>query len=141
VYASRADIETAYGEDVLFGAVGDDGLVDGARIVRALEKAKDEIDSYISVRHALPLPEVPSRLRDVSVDLAIYHINMGADALTDEMRTRYKDGLAWLKDVGAGRAQLGLKTSGRDGSQRSGPRPVVTTGTPRQFSRRAMRDL
>ncbi|MFB9372419.1 gp436 family protein [Algimonas porphyrae] len=137
MYATREDIVSRFGEDVLIGAADADGLIVDARITAALEAASAEINSYVGVRHTLPLTSVPPILVEHCVVMAIYKLNSGADMGTEDMETRNKQALGWLKDLSNGRATLGLDSKP---GQKS-PRPVVTTGTPRQFSRHAMREL
>lgn len=107
-YASQADIETLYGPDALLVAADrdGDGEPDADRIAAALADASAEIDSYVGVRHALPLPSTPDALRRVAVDIALYRLAANGAALTEEHRTRYEDAVAWLKRIADGKAAL-----------------------------------
>lgn len=137
MYATRSDITDKYGRDALYPAQGADGTIDDAKVTKALGAATSIIDSYIGTRHTLPLPTTPDRLKQVCIDIAVYEMSPGADTLTDEIKDRNKASIAWLKDVSAGRASLGLPTA----PGRTSARPVVTTGSPKLFSRSNMRDL
>ena len=133
-YASQPDIVTAYGEDVLFGAAATDGTIDPARVDDALRAASSEIDSYVGTRHALPLPSIPARLRDVCIDIAVYRLNQKADGLTEVMKDRAAEARRWLRDVSSGAADLGLPKAGA-----STPDPVVVRGRGRELTRDTLR--
>ncbi|MBL4870542.1 MAG: DUF1320 domain-containing protein [Robiginitomaculum sp.] len=137
MYAAQSDIVKAYGEDILYPSIGDDGLLDDAKVSAAIEKAVAEIDSYLGIRYTLPLPSIPERLVEICIDFAVYKMTNTADALTDDIKARYKDGLSWLKDVGAGRASLGLPTP----AGKTSARPVTIKGAGRLFTRDKMRSL
>ncbi len=137
MYATRSDITEKYGADALYPAADADGTIDDAKISKALKAASSVIDSYIGIRHRLPLPQASKRLTDICIDIAVYEMSPGADTLTDEIKSRNKAAIAWLKDVSAGRASLGLPTP----AGKTSARPVVTTGSTKLFSRQSMRDL
>ena len=137
MYAAREHITARYGEDVLIAAVGDDGRVDEARVDEALAAATAEIDSYVAVRHTLPLSDAPAVLRQHCVDMAVYKMSAGSDTLTEEIKDRYRASVAWLKDLSMGRATLG--TPAKPGQ--TSARPVVRTGPPRRFTRGQLQDL
>jgi len=136
-YAIRSDITEKYGPDALYPAADQDGSIDGAKVTQALNAAASIIDSYIGTRHMLPLPTVPETLKRVCIDIAVYEMSPDADTLTDEITARNKAAIAWLKDVSAGRASLGLASP----SGRTSARPVVVTGSEKLFSRNSMRNL
>lgn len=72
----------------------------------ALADADGEINSYISGRYALPLAEVPRMLVTVACDIARYRLYK--DDADEVVTDRYKAAVAFLKDVSAGRAALGI---------------------------------
>ncbi|WP_282094320.1 gp436 family protein [Epibacterium ulvae] len=140
-YAIQNDIVTLYSQDALFVADRDgDGTPDADAIARALDAATSEIDSYIGVRFALPLPEPDELLKQFCVDIALYRLAASADVQTEEHRTRYKDAIHHLKDVSRGAATLktGLQSDG-ESSVGDRPRPIVAAGPERQFTRAHMR--
>ena len=146
-YAAAQDIVDLYGPSALYVADRDgDGAPDAAAVDRALTSASDEIDSYVGVRHALPLPVVPGILRQHCVDIAVYRLALSADVLTEEHRRRYEDAVAHLRRIAEGKAALVLPTdpdvpADPDAPDMSGPRPIVADGPPRLFTRPAMRDF
>ncbi|MBN2740047.1 MAG: DUF1320 domain-containing protein [Rhodobacteraceae bacterium] len=144
VYATISDITDLYGANALYVADRDqDGVADTAAVDRALTSASAEIDAHIGVRYPLPLAEVPAFLTTICVDIAVYRLALSADVLSDEHRRRYEDALGFLKRVSEGKATLQFTSSapGTDGEPAAGPRPIVSEGPERLFSRAKMRDL
>lgn len=108
-YAEQADIVQLYGERLL-EIVGDrdrDGVVDEDAVELALESASSEIDSYLATRYPVPLTDPPPQMVvQACVDIAVYRLAYNTTSLTEEMRVRYTDTIAWLKLVAKGDAQL-----------------------------------
>lgn len=76
----------------------------------ALDRASDEIDTYIGNVYALPLNTWGNDLRARCVDMAVYHLLArrgfnpdGKDAIVQD---RYDAAIVWLRDIAAGRARL-----------------------------------
>lgn len=109
-YALKTDMQTALGDDELIQLTDRDtpplNVIDDTVLTRALQAADGEIDSYIGGRYSLPLAIVPTILRDAAIDIARYrlHDRGASDLVTDN----YKGRIAWLRDVAAGKASLGL---------------------------------
>lgn len=112
-YAAKTDLDAHFGVDqVLIAADRDgDGVVDTGVIEAAVLKASEEIDSYIGVKYTLPLVSTPNILLAWCCEITMYKLSAESGSLTDEKRTRYRDAVAWLKDVSAGRATLGVSES------------------------------
>jgi phage gp36-like protein len=100
-YATRTDLEERYGAAEL--TQRESMLATGA-VVQALADADAEINSYLSGRYAVPLSPVPDNLPRIACAMARYYL-LGSSA-DDIARNAYKDAIAWLKDVQAGRALL-----------------------------------
>lgn len=83
-----------------------------ARIEAAIDKAGERIDGYLRGRYTLPIENAPGILTDLCVDIALYFIagRKGIAEGTPEknLETKYRDAIAYLKDVQAGRADIGL---------------------------------
>jgi phage gp36-like protein len=54
----------------------------------------------------LPLTEVPAQVKYLAVDMAIYHLYSRRGMMQEIRREKYKDAVAFLKDVAAGRAEI-----------------------------------
>lgn len=144
IYATQADIVELYSENALYVADRDgDGVPDANAITRALTSASSEIDSFIGVRYATPLEETTDLLKQFCVDIAIYRLALGRDVLTEEMRRRYEDTVKHLKEISRGAASLNINqgAEGEGGGDPSRPRPIVTGGPDREFTRDKMRGL
>jgi len=75
-------------------------------VAQAIGRADAEIDSYLAVRYALPLSPAPARVQGLSQDLALYHLYSRRSVMPEVHRERYREALAFLKDVAGGRARL-----------------------------------
>lgn len=109
-YAVQADMVTALGSNELVQltdrADPATGLIDAAVLTRALEAADGEINSYLAARYTLPLASVPVILRDCAIDIARYRLH--DRGLPDLVADNYKHRIAWLRDVAAGKASVGV---------------------------------
>ena len=137
-YATQQNIIDTYGNDVLVVAADrdGDGNADAGVVDEALNQATAEMDSYIAVKYELPLPSVPAVLVPQCVDIALYRLSLDANAMTEEIRQRYEDAVAWLKAIAAGKASLGLP----DAPPSSGG-GVQITGPARQFTRDTLKGV
>lgn len=155
-YASAQDLADAYGADrilMLAATTGPAGggqevVRDDAKIARALDSASGVIDGYLSVRYSLPLPTTPATLKDACVAIAVYRLASDPGALTDDMRQRYEDAIAFLKDVAKGIAGIGVLTTAEQRAQQAAgsaalasPQTVLVDADPRVFSRQLLRRL
>lgn len=113
-YATQANLVDRFGERELVEltdrAEPPAGAIDAAVVASALADADAVIDSYIVGRYALPLSPVPAVLELRACDIARFLLH-GLRA-TQEVRDRYDDAIAFLKDVSAGKAKLGADDSG-----------------------------
>lgn len=109
-YASKADIDDLYGEDLLvrIADYNKDGTPDDEVIEKALRGADEVCDAYISAQYTVPVTPVPGIIRTCAIDIAVYRIALGATTRTTEMRQRYEDAIEHLKLIAAGKAGLGL---------------------------------
>ena len=146
-YATAADIVDLYGAAQL-AVVADrdgDGLADPGTVDRALAEASTEIDLHIGARYALPLPTTPDALRRLAIDIAVYRLALAGSVATTEFRTRYEDAIKTCMRIAEGKASLQLPPEPGggtgDGAASSGPRPIVTSGPDRLFSRATTRCL
>jgi phage gp36-like protein len=115
-YATESSLDMQYGTAAVTVAADRDG--DGTRdtgvIDAAISDAEDEIDSYLGVVYSLPLTSTPDILSRVCGDIALYRMCSDAGTLTDEMRRRYDDAIAWLSKVASGKATLGVDAADED---------------------------
>jgi phage gp36-like protein len=84
----------------------DQGVIDDA-----IEAADAEIDSYCAVKYSVPFSTVPKRIKNLSADIATYNLFKKRSAtvgMPESIRDSYEDAIAFLKDVSAGKASLGI---------------------------------
>ena len=110
-YALRSDMVRLYSEHVLALITDSTGsmVVDEAALSGAMVAADAEIDTYLIGRYALPLQSTCPVLVNKSCAIARYWLD-GQNG-NEIVRNAYRDVIAWLKDVSAGRASLGLDSN------------------------------
>jgi phage gp36-like protein len=108
-YCTQTNIEDRIGrEDLLRLSDHDgDGTPDADVVEQAIWHAQGDLDSYLQVKFEVPIVPTPAVLEKHCVTMAVYYLQLGRDSVTENMRNAYKDILAWLKDVVAGKAALG----------------------------------
>lgn len=108
-YATQAQMIDRFGQAELIQLTDRDGAtgaIVAAVLDAALLDADEEVDSYLRGVRTLPLTSpIPERLVRVAADLARYHLY--DDHAPEGVRTRYQDGVRWLRDVATGKASLG----------------------------------
>ena len=136
-YASQQDMVDRFGNDELIQLTdrANIGVIDATVVARALGDADAEINGYLAAQYALPLASVPAVLVRLACDIARYQIS--ADRVTESVRDRYKDAVAFLKSLSKGEAQLGVATGQPVQPTISG---VAFTGPDRVFSRNKLCD-
>lgn len=112
-YAVEADLTKYFGEEQLLIAADRDadGTADTDVISTALEAAEDEIDSYVGVRYDIPLTSVPGVLKRICCDLAMYHMSVDQQSMTEGKEKKYNDAIAWLTKLATGKVTLGAEES------------------------------
>jgi phage gp36-like protein len=90
-----------------------------AVVQRALDDARNTIDSHIGGRYPLPIAPVPEILERLSCDLARFYLY--DDQVTETIQKRFDDAMKLLRDVRDGKSQLG--PNGTTGQQ-----PVSNSG-------------
>ncbi|MGI9276423.1 MAG: gp436 family protein [Endozoicomonas sp.] len=105
MYCDKAGLVARFGEDELTRLTDDgDGQMDDNIINAALSDASDEINTYIAVRHSLPLEQTPELLVRLCADMARYRLY--DNRMIDEVKKRYDDSVQLLKDIARGTAIL-----------------------------------
>lgn len=95
------DLTTAYTDAQNTAQTKADAVID-----QHLVFAKDEIDLYIKSRYPRNWVTVPSTLKRLSVDIAVYKMPIEADWRTVEMEKRYKLALDTLDKIQNGTLDL-----------------------------------
>lgn len=111
IYATKQDLEDR-DDSMLYNFALDrstDTLND-VWIDEALATADDEINGYLSRRFVLPLPTVPDLLKRNAIVIAFYWLADRDNQATDLLRERYDRAIAKIKEIAAGKIDLGLPT-------------------------------
>jgi len=111
-YSTQADILNQVDLDTLVQLTDDEGLgeIDAVVLARAIADADATIDAYLQGRYSVPLATVPDKVRQVSADVAIFHLYSRKDAVPENRRSRYEDAIGFLKAVAAGTIALGVNS-------------------------------
>jgi phage gp36-like protein len=118
-YATRTDLEDRYGADEVAQR---ESVLPAGGLDRILADTDSLINGYLNGMYSLPLNPQPDNL--VQVASAIARYNLLGESATERSRDDYKDAIAWLKDVQAGRVRLQSAAL-----PNSAPAAVVTVST------------
>lgn len=88
------------------------GAIDAAVVDRALADADGEINSYLESRYTLPLAAVTPILVRLAADIARYYLY--DDRVTDSVKKRYDDAIAFLVLVAKGSATIGVDAANKE---------------------------
>lgn len=119
-YATQQNLIDRFGEEELIQLTDRDdlGAIDATVISRALGDADATINGYLAARYTLPLEApLPEILERLACDIARYALF--DDQVTEIVEKRYKDAIALLRDVSAGKAELGISDTGSKPASKS----------------------
>lgn len=110
-YCILDDLKSAAPETDLIQLTDDagTGTINLAIVSEVITYAGDLIDGYLRSRYTLPLNPVPSLIKDIAVDLALYKLykrrfNLSAP---DGISESFKNSMKTLKEIPAGTVSLG----------------------------------
>ncbi|MDX2008257.1 MAG: DUF1320 domain-containing protein [Meiothermus sp.] len=147
MYATLEDIKGAVAEDVLVYLVDDERErtiteAGEARIGKALVQAESEVNSYVALKYALPLADVPEALKTATTDIAVYRLfkrrGIRPGTADEVVQTDYRNAVAWLRDIASGKATLTASGGGQGGDDAALPvagQAAKVTAAERVFSR------
>ena len=110
-YIVQADILDDISEAQLIQLTDDEktGSINAARVSKAIDDSEGEVNSYIAVKHSVPLSApIPAEVKRLSKDIAVYHLFGRRQRAPEDVKKRYDDAIAKLKDVAKGLATLGI---------------------------------
>lgn len=76
-----------------------------ATILQAIADADSAIDGYVAGRYGAPMPTPPAVVKRLAGDIARYYLH--DDHATEAIQKRYDAAIALLRDVAAGKVNLG----------------------------------
>lgn len=111
-YATKQDMIDAFGEDEvvrLTDAYVAPGVIDEATLTRALDRASDRINGFVSARYPQSFENIPKLLIGICCDLVRYDLSgTGNRIMSDEVRDRKSDAYKLLGMIADGRVKMGL---------------------------------
>lgn len=135
-YCTISDITDQLPSRDLIALTDDDrmGVANSAVVDRAIADGDATIDAYCQNRYPLPLDPVPTAIRRLCVDLAIYNLFSRRSSVLDlpEIRKdRQKEAIRFLEKVATGTIQIGAALPEPESSGNS----VSISSPERVFSR------
>lgn len=110
MYAQVTDMQMRFGQEELEQlAPSDTGAVDQSKVESALNDASAEMDTYLGSVYTLPLSDPNPYLKTICCDITRFRL--WDDAVSEEVRKRYEDAVAWLKKVVKGDVSLGIENT------------------------------
>lgn len=108
MYCTQQDLTERFGIAELEAKAWDTDLdkIDDARVLQACSDATDEANLYLAGVLSFPVETVPPVLVRLASDLARYHLQSRNPL--DEVKARYDAAIRTMKDIGTGRATLGI---------------------------------
>lgn len=107
-YCVKTDLEKRFGATEILQLLdrNRDNSADSGVFDAAAEDADALINGYLQGRYTLPLATVPDLVVAIACDVTRY--NLWGTRAPDEVRKRYEDAVAKLKDVAKGLIKLAL---------------------------------
>ncbi|MCK7458496.1 gp436 family protein [Idiomarina aminovorans] len=107
-YAQATDMVTRFGQEELEQLAPSDTAeeFDQEKVDSALSDASAEMNTYLGSVYALPLTDPNPYLKTICCDITRFRL--WDDAVSEEVRKRYEDAVAWLKKVVKGDVSLGI---------------------------------
>jgi phage gp36-like protein len=110
-YSSLDDIKDVIPEGFIIQLTDDAGAgsIDTQKVSKAIADADEVIDGYLRGRYTLPLPAVPSLIRKLSVDLAVFNLYSRRPelAMPETVMVRYNSAIKMLEGIQKGVITLG----------------------------------
>lgn len=138
MYATADDLDSRITQSELIRLTDEDdlGVVNSEKIASALVAADTEIDSYLSVRYALPISSPQLLLTSLAIDITIWNLYaLDGSGAPKERRERYQNALRALERIRDGDPPLDIPTIG------NGASTAAYFGPERLFSRNTMKGL
>lgn len=139
-YCTQDDILNQLDEAILVQLTDDanTGSADADFVTRAIADADAEIDSYVGARHTVPLAPVPTLIRKLSTDIAVYNLYGRRSGPPDHISDRYRAAISLLELIAKGTASLGADDPEGTPPVANAPE-MATTNPTRVFSRDKLR--
>ncbi|PID40656.1 MAG: hypothetical protein CR984_02055 [Proteobacteria bacterium] len=133
-YCTQTDLEKKIDPEHIIALTddGDTGSVDASVVAEAIADADAEIDAYCGKRYPVPFTTVPTMVKKLSRDIAIYNLCQRRQQTEEGRQTDYDNAIKFLQSIAKGLATLGEDDP--DGTPSEVNEPDITSDT-RLFSR------
>lgn len=137
-YCTLDDLKSSAVEATLVQLTDDDastGEIDHTKVAEAIAYADQLIDGYLRGRYTLPLNPVPGVIKNISVDLAIFHLYARRPELemTEAQMFKYKNSVKLLEQIQKGLITFGIESA--DSGPGAGEYRTNKTADDRVFSK------
>lgn len=112
-YLTNADLQLRLGNEAYVQMSDDnnDGAADTAVVDEARLAAEAELNSYLSVRYAVPIdlavyPDLANALKSKALDLAEYRLRLRRPPVSADAIRVQRETVEWLKGVSRGEIEL-----------------------------------
>ena len=112
-YCTQQDLLDRFGERELIALtdiIDFAGAIEPTILSKAILDADNEINGYLRLRYVLPLQYEPPELIAPACDITRYRLHR--DGCPEEITTRYKLAVAYLRDLANGKAVLPTDVNG-----------------------------
>lgn len=107
MYCTQQDLIDRFSERELIALtdfIDFSGAIEQTVLDKAILDAENEINGYLRLRYVLPLQYEPPELIAPACDITRYRLHR--DGCPEEIATRYKLAVAYLRDLASGKALL-----------------------------------
>lgn len=112
-YCTIDDIKDHIPESNIIQLTDDEGIgvVNQARVDKAITTADSIIDGHLRGRYSLPLSTVPELIKTIAIDITVYKLyeRRFELAMPESMMARYKNALKILEQIQKGLLKLGIE--------------------------------
>jgi phage gp36-like protein len=132
-YATQADLSPRRLTAAELAQLTDDVRgteINAVVVTQVLTEASGKIDSYCRLRYSVPL-QGSEQVKGLALDIAEFLLFARKRRVPDDVRLRYEDAIAFLKDLSSGKAALDQAATAVD---QTGGGPVVVTQVEEKFS-------
>lgn len=121
MYSSLNDIKKSISESEIVNLTDDNanGYIDETVVNECLSKADELINGYLRGKYLLPIVNVPSLIKNISVELAIYYLysRRFRTDIPESIEKIYKAQVKILEQIQKGFIVLGIESQSVDGVQ------------------------
>lgn len=136
-YSTLDDLKEIISEETIIELTDDQGLgvVDQAKVTKAITDADEEIDGYLRGRYELPFGTVPAIVNGLSANLTIFNLYCRRPEieLPQTLKMRYDNTIRTLERIQKGVISLGVTTG--ESPAEAGEYVTNKAATDRTFSK------